>query len=151
MDESIGMAIDQPSYKLGMTTAFVEMVAAGVKKLGLSPPLDPEELDRLMKGADRVAKSYGVHLYLEKDFLTTDLFDPEFTRAKYVLMIFKDPMVKEAYMALKAEKEGLIKAGRFEGEPRKEVARKFGHLLGYPDDHIGRMLSEAPTSPYVLD
>ena len=50
MDESIGMAIDQPSYKLGMITAFVEMVAAGVKKLGLSPPLDPEELSCNLNG-----------------------------------------------------------------------------------------------------
>ncbi len=151
MDPLDGIPIDQASYHLGMITAFVEIVAAGVKKLGLSPPLDPEELERLLQEAERVATAYGVNLYLEKEFITTDLFDPEFTRGKHVLLIYQDPEVKDIYIALKEEKAGLIKAGHFQGEQRKEIARKLGRLLSYGEDQIEKMLSKVPSSPYMLD
>lgn len=144
MDEFDSIPIDQVSYQLGMITAFAEVVAAGVKKLGLSPPLDPEKVDQLMMGAEKVAKAHGVSLYLEKDFLTTDLFDPEFTRDKHVILIYEDPQVLDAYLALKAEKEELLKAGKFQGERRKEIAKKLGRLLSYQEDRIDRMLSKAP-------
>jgi hypothetical protein len=146
-----GIVTDRLSYQLGMLTAFAEMVSAGVKGLGLSPPLHPEELDCLMLGAERLAEAYGLHLYLDKDFLTTDLFDPEFTRGKYVLLIYQDPKVKDAYLGLKAEKENMARAGEGKGGRRKEIARKLGRLLGYGEGQIERMLSKGSNRPYMLD
>ena len=35
--------IDPRSFQLGMINCFAEMVAAGVKRLAISPPLAPEE------------------------------------------------------------------------------------------------------------
>ena len=134
-----------------MITAFVEMVAAGVKKLGLSPPLTPVEFDELFMAAEKIAESHEVHLYIEKDFLTTDLFDPELTRGKYVLFTYRDSNVIEEYMGLKAEKKSLIRAGQFSGEQRKSVARKFGRLLSYHEDRIERMLSEGGVRPSVIE
>ena len=151
MDEFDSIPIDQVSYQLGMITAFAEVVAAGVKKLGLSPPLDPEKVNRLMVGAEKVAKAHGVCLYLEKDFLTTDLFDPGFTRDKHVLLIYEDPKVLDAYMALKAEKEELIRAGKFQGRAKKEIAVRLGRLLSYQEDRIEKMLSTAPSAAFMLD
>lgn len=151
MDEFSSIPIDKASYQLGMITAFAEVVAAGVKKLGLSPPLDPENVDQLMLRAEEIAKAHGVSLYLEKDFLTTDLFDPEFTRGKHVLLIYEDPEVLDAYMALKAEKEELIKAGEYEGEQRKGIAIKLGRLLSYQEDRIEKMLSKTPPVPFMAD
>jgi hypothetical protein len=145
LDKKEEITIDQVSYQLGMITAFAEMVGAGVKKLGLSPPFNPEKLNRLKIAADKVAETYGVHFYLEKEFLTTDLFDPEFTRGKYVLLIYQNPEVKDSYMALKAEKAALVKSGQFHGESRRKIARKFGLLLCYQEDHIEKMLSKVPT------
>lgn len=141
------MPIDLPSYQLGKIFAFAEVVGAGVKKLAFSAPLSPEETDQLMKGAEEIAKEWGVSLYLEKDVLTTDLFDEEFTRGKHVLLIYKDPEVKDAYIALKNKKAYLVGAGQYQGEARKEIAREMGRLLSYQEDHIEKMLSDGPISP----
>lgn len=149
MDEFKSIPIDQVSYQLGMITAFAEVVATGVKKLGLSPPLDPEKVAQVMLGAESVARAHRVFLYLERDFLTTDLFDPEFTRGKHVLLIYQDPKVLDGYMALKVEKEELIKAGKFQGKARKEIAVKLGRLLSYQEDRIEKMLFMAPNSGYA--
>ena len=142
--------IDRVSYHLGMITAFVEVVAAGVKKLGLSPPLDPETFGQVMAGAKSVATAHDVSLYVEKDFLTTDLFEPEFTRGKYVLLIYEDPQVLDTYMGLKGKKEELLETGGFEGNARRQIAVELGRLLSYPEDRVEKMLSSAPKSLFML-
>jgi hypothetical protein len=38
------LVIDRLSFQLGMIDCFAEMVAAGVKRLAISPPLDQEEV-----------------------------------------------------------------------------------------------------------
>ena len=100
----------------------------GIKKLGLSPPMTPDEMDASMEEAERIAQENGVKIYRENDFLVTDLFSEEVTRGKHVLLIYLDP-VKDEYLALKAEKEALITDGKYEGEARTEIARKMGRLL----------------------
>jgi hypothetical protein len=132
--------IDQRSYNLGNIGAFAEVVAVGVKKLSLSPALTPEEMDALIEEAEKIVERNGAQCFLEKDFLVTDLFPEEVTNGKHVLFIYLDP-VKEEYMALKAEKEALIAEGKYEGEARKEIARKMGRLLSYPEERIESMLS----------
>jgi hypothetical protein len=132
--------IDERSYQLGVIGAFSEVVAAGVKKLALSSPMTPEEMDALMEDTERIAGDNGANIYREEDFLVTDLFPESITEGKHVLVIYLDP-VKEEYLALKAEKEALVEKGAYEGEARREIARKMGRLLSYPEERIEQMLS----------
>lgn len=133
--------IDRRSYNLGVIAAFSEIVAVGVKKLALSSPLPPEEMAQLLPEAERIAHENGVSLYLEKDFLTTDLFPEEITEGMHVLLIYLDP-VKREYLALKAEKQRLIESEKYHGQVRQDIARKMGRLLSYPEHRITKMLLE---------
>lgn len=133
--------MDSRSYQLGVIAAFSEVVALGVKKLALSSPLAPEEMAQLLPDAERIAEKNGALLYLEKDFCVTDLFPEEITEGKHVLLIYLDP-IKEKYLALKKEKEELIKEGRYQEEARQNIARKMGRLLSYPEERIEKMLDK---------
>jgi hypothetical protein len=135
-------SIDQRSYRLGSIGAFAEMVGAGVKKLALSAPMDPAEMDALLQEAERIAGDHDVELYGETDFLVTDLFPSELTDGKQVLLIYRRGTLEE-YRALKAEKLRLEESGQYQGAVRVEVARKFGHLLSYTDEKIDALLAEA--------
>lgn len=131
--------IDERSYRLGVIGAFAEVVAAGVKKMALSSPMTREEMDALMEDAERIARENGANLYREEDFLVTDLFPDSITEGKHVLVIYLDP-VKEEYLALKAEKNARVEKGEYEGNARREIARKMGRLLSYPEERIEQML-----------
>jgi hypothetical protein len=65
---------------------------------------------QLLPDAERIAKENGSSIYLEKDFLVTDLFLANITMGKYVLLIYLDP-IKDEYLALKLEKGDLIATG----------------------------------------
>ena len=134
-------AIDERSYQLGVIGAFAEVVGVGVKRLALSSPMSPEEMDALIDEAERIVERNDALSYRETDFLVTDLFPAEITEGKHVLLIYLDP-VKDEYMALKDHKQKLIDAGEYEGEARKDVARGMGRLLSYPEERIERMLEE---------
>ena len=133
-------AIDQRSYNLGGIGAFAEVVGAGVKKLALSAPMSPAEMDGLIEEAERIVQRNHALSYRETDFLTTDLFPAEVTDGKHVLLIFTGS-VKDEYMALKAEKKALVDQNRYDGEARKEIARKMGRLLSYSDEKIEALLA----------
>jgi hypothetical protein len=132
--------IDPWSYRLGGIGSFSEVVAVGIKKLALSSPMTPDEMDASMEEAERIAKDNGVKIHRETDFLVTDLFPEEITTGKHVLLIYLDP-VKDEYDAIKAAKDALIAEGKYEGEARAEIARKMGRLLSYPEEHIERLLA----------
>ena len=132
--------IDKRSYRLGGIGAFSEVVGAGVKKLALSSPMTPEEMDALMDEASKIADRNGVKLHRETDFLVTDLFPASVTEGKHVLLIYLDP-VKEEYMALKARKERLLANQAYEGEASQEIAREMGRLLSYSDEKIDALLA----------
>jgi len=131
--------IDNRSYQLGIIAAFSEVVGAGVKKLALSSPMDPSEMAELVEEAKRIAADYSVQIYLEKDFLVTDLFSESITRGKHVLLIYREPS-KADYMAIKAHKNALIEQGVYDAEARLDIARKMGRLLSYSEEHIEQML-----------
>ncbi len=133
--------LDNRSYHLGVIAAFAEIVAVGVKKLALSSPLSPEEMAQLLPDAQRIAEENGTLLYLEKDFCVTDLFPEDITEGKHVLLIYLDP-IKDKYLALKQEKEALINSGSYHGEARRNIARKLGRLLSYPEERIEQMLKK---------
>jgi len=133
-------AIDQTSYHLGVIFAFAEMVAIDVKKMAFSYPFPPKLYDRLVKDAKRITKEQGVKIRLEKGILTTDLFPEEFTRGKWVFIIYKYPEVLKKYLSLKSGKDQLICENRYKGKKREAIAVGLGELLSYKRDAIGRML-----------
>ena len=133
--------IDRPSYELGIIAAFAEVVALGVKDLALSSPLEPEVYEEIRQRADAIIQHNGIKWYPEKDFLQTDLFPQEMTWNKYVLFLYKDDQVLEAYLDLKRRKKQLEGADAYEGEARTDLAHSLGELLDYPEDTIKRMLS----------
>jgi hypothetical protein len=133
--------IDERSYQLGVIGAFSEVVGAGVKKLALSSPMDPEDMDNLVDDAERIARENGVKIFREEDFLGTDLFPESITEGKHVLLIYLDP-IKDEYLALKKEKVALLEKSAYEGEAREEIARKMGRLLSYSEEHIEQMLNK---------
>lgn len=138
-DDAGGRSIDQRSYRLGSIGAFAEMVDAGVKKLALSAPMSPAEMDDLEEDARRIAAEHGVELYRETDFLVTDLFPAELTEGMEVLVICGAQTLQE-YLDLKAAKEQMVSSGGYEGEARLEIARRFGALLSYSDEKIATLL-----------
>jgi hypothetical protein len=135
--------IDQISFKLGAIFAFTEMVAYDVKQMAFSPPLSPSEYKRLAQDAKRITKEWGVKIMLEKRLLTTDLFPEEFTRGKWVLIIYKSPEVLKIYLGLKSKKEQLLEKDSYKGKERKAIAIRLGRLLSYRMDIIKAKLKKA--------
>lgn len=132
---------EQFQRRVGGFGTFAEVVRLGAKKLALSAPMTPDEMDAFMPEAERIAKEYDVDIYRETDFLVTDLFPADVAEGKHVLLIYKGGTLDE-YLALKDIKAVLVEAKRYDGRVRAEVARVFGHLLSYPDDVIDRQLSD---------
>jgi hypothetical protein len=133
-------SIDRRSYRLGGIGAFAEMVGAGVKRLALSAPMDPVEMDALIEDATRIAADNGAEVYRENDFLVTDLFPAALTEGKHVLLIYRGT-TKQEYLDLKARKSQLVGAGEYVGQSRVAVARRFGDLLSYSDHKIDALLA----------
>lgn len=108
------------------------MVRVGVKTLALSAAMTPEEMDAMVDDAERIAAEEGVLLYREADLIVTDLFPADVAEGKHVLLIYKGTTLDE-YLALKERRAELLKSGSYEGEARRDIARRFGQLLSYPD------------------
>jgi hypothetical protein len=131
--------IDQRSYNLGIMGGFAEVVRLGVKKLALSEVMSPEEMDGVMEDAEIIAKRNEVLLWRETDFLVTDLFPADVAEGKHVLLIYTGDTLEE-YLAIKSDKVALIASNQYVGQARKDIARRFGQLLSYPDAIIDNML-----------
>ena len=144
----VPQAKDWTSFELGTIFSFCEMVKAGAKKLALGPPLKPELYEKIREGNEQIVKKFGVKTFLEKDFLVTDLFPGEAANGEWVPFYFIDDDVYEKYLALKKQKQQLVKAGTYQGAARKEIARSFGRLLSYPEWKIDELLSE-PQAPRI--
>jgi hypothetical protein len=143
------LEIDPLSFSLGMINCFVEMVACGVKRLALSPPLTPEDYDRLAAASDEIISRFCVQSYLEKSLMVTDLQTPEFTRGKYSVLYFREQATLDEYLALKRRKQRLEQDGRYDIGARRAISRDFMRLLSYPEAIIDEKLSGAPSDPYV--
>jgi hypothetical protein len=144
------MKIDVTSYQLGMINCFVEMVACGVKRLALSPPLSPEEYRRLAEASEEIVRNFGIKSHLEKSLLVTDLQSDDFTRGKWSILYYRADDTLDAYLQLKDEKKRLERDGLYDRRARKDVSRAFMRLLSYPEEVIEERLSRVePTDPYV--
>ena len=112
------------------------MVSFGNKKLALSSAISPEEMEAMADDLDRVISEQGAMSSLEPDLIVTDLFPADIAKGKQVRLIYKHETTREEYLALKKEKEALVRSSNYSGEARKDIARRFGRLLSYPDSTI---------------
>jgi len=133
--------IDQRSYQLGVMGGFSEVVKLGVKKLALSEVMTPEEMDGVMDDAMVIAERNHVQMWREIDFLVTDLYPADVAEGKHVLLIYTGDTLDQ-YLAIKADKAGLVASGNYEGAAREEIARRFGRLLSYPESVIDDLLEQ---------
>ncbi|MDH4107113.1 MAG: hypothetical protein OEW35_02245 [Gammaproteobacteria bacterium] len=133
--------VDARSYNLGIIGGFAEVVRLGVKTLALSEVLAPEEMDELWPDALVVAERNGVRLYREDDFLVTDLFPADVAAGRHVLLIYTGDTL-EQYLSVKADKARLVAEDEYAGTARRDIARRFGRLLSYPEAMIERLIDE---------
>ena len=148
MDRDI--TIDRISFQLGMINCFAEMVACGVKRLALSPPVFPADYEIIREPSDRIAKGFGIKSYLETSLLVTDLQPASFTEGKWSILYYEEKAVLEEYLALKKRKERLEKEGSYTAEIRRDTALAFGRLLTYPDSKIRAKIAGTAPAPYML-
>ncbi len=141
-DDSPDWSIDSRSYNLGAIGAFAEMVESGVKRLALSAPMEPSEMDAIIEEATRIAAAHNVEVFREDDFLVTDLFPAEVTEGKHVLLICSD-LTYDVYENMKAEKERLVNIGEYTSNNRERIARLMGELLSYPNERIDYLLTQS--------
>jgi hypothetical protein len=143
--------IDLRSFQLGMINCFAEMVAVGVKRLAISPPLSPEEYRALEEDSEAIAKGSGIQSHLETALLVTDLQSPDFTRGKWSILYFKDRETLSAYQELKQRKAAFEDAGEFDAQARAEISREFMRLLSYPEEVIAQKIEDGgKEDPFVL-
>ncbi len=132
--------LDAPSYHLGMIYAFSEVVASGCKRLALSPAMTEEQLEAIIDQVRLIAREYDLVLDVDDDFLTTKLFNPEYTRGKYVIHMAAEQATIDEYKALKEFKRKHIEAGTMTEDVEQEIAWKLGRLLSYSDEAIERLM-----------
>ena len=135
-------ALDQRSYQLGMIYAFAEIVGSGCKRLALSPTLTVEEFDAIWEDVRLIAEEYGLTLDVDDDFLTTRLFNPEYTRGKRVIHMVTEQAALDEYRRLKELKRLSLEAGHLTEEVKLELAWGLGRLLSYSDEAIKGLLAE---------
>jgi hypothetical protein len=140
-----------PSFHLGMINCFAEMVAVGVKRLAISPPLPPEDYEAIREASEAIVEGSGISSWLETSLLVTHLQSPEFTRGKWSVLYFRDPEVLEAYLELKERKASLEAAGRYDEGAAREVSREFMRLLSYPEGVIeAKLEAGGKDDPFML-
>ena len=143
--------MDRISFELGMINCFVEMVACGVKKMAISPPLAPDDYHYVESLSKKMVEAFGIKSHLDKSLLITDLQTEDFTKGKWAILYYKDDPVLEAYIKLKERKRDLEGQGQYDEANRKDISREFMRLLSYPDDIIDKKLAQkTPESPFML-
>ena len=129
-------------YHCGVMDAFCEIVAAGVKKLALSHPINSEEeLCSLLPYAKQLCRQYGIQYYEERELLITDLFPFRLNKGHYNILFFKEAATLLAYLALKKRKEDALRLGIYE-QQRTKLALDFGELLSYDLESCLKKLDE---------
>jgi hypothetical protein len=143
--------VDRISFELGMINCFVEMVACGVKKMAISPPLAPDDYQYVEPLSKKMVEAFGIKSHLEKSLMVTDLQTEDFTKGKWAILYYKDDPVLEAYFSLKERKQELERQGQYDEANRKDISREFMRLLSYPDAIIDKKLAQkTPESPFML-
>ncbi|MBQ8136102.1 MAG: hypothetical protein IJ174_01580 [Clostridia bacterium] len=108
------MKPDKDSFILGMITAFCECVAAGCKRMALSPPLTPDDYARIRADAESIIEKHGLlHFHERNEELS------EGTRFEWIIIAAK-PQTLAQYQRLRGQ--GL--------SPAKSLS-PFADLLSY--------------------
>ena len=92
---SVSPAIEKQSFILGMIAAFSECVAAGCKRLALSPPLTAEEYQKVADMAYEIIEKHGLLHFHEKN-----LDQPENIRFDWILIAGKQETIDQ-YLSLR--------------------------------------------------
>ena len=143
--------IDKRSFRLGMINCFCEMVAMGVKRLAISPPLAPKDYQDIRVASQAVVEGSGIRSYLEKSLLITALQSADFTRDKWSILYYKDEETLEAYLALKERQQNLEAEGRYTDDAHRAISTEFMQLLSYPDEVIAAKLwGRGESDPFML-
>jgi len=143
--------VDRISFELGMINCFVEMVACGVKKMAISPPLAPDDYRLVEPLSEKMVQAFGIKSHMEKSLLITDLQTEDFTRGKWAILYYADDSVLKTYFNLKKRQQKLKNTGRYDEGNRKAISREFMRLLSYPEDIIANKLAQdSPESPFIL-
>jgi hypothetical protein len=127
-------------FKLGMHVgeikAWCEAAKNEAKLMSLSAPFNSEEYDELHPYMKEHATRNDVNFFLERELIQTDLFGDMDLYGIWVFIIYKHPETLEKYMKLKQDKAEIIKKAQYKGEKRREIAIRFGKLLGYNEKSI---------------
>lgn len=135
--------MDVFSYRCGAIDCFNEMVRAGLKPLALAHPCDTAaERDSFLPFCQEICAQYGTRFFVEDDPLLTDLFPLSLNRDKFNILFYREEKVRLEYLALKEEKQSLLAQGEYRGEARRELACRFGALLGYPRERCLALIEE---------
>jgi len=146
-----GFKVERISFQLGMINCFVEMVACGVKKLALSPPLSPEDYVTIGPLSDKIVKKFHLKSHLEKSLMITELQADDFTQGKWNIQYYEDENVLQAYFKLKEKKAALEESGHYDTKARKDISREFMRLLSYPENKIKEKIArKTPENPFML-
>lgn len=127
-------------FKLGLHVgeikAWCEAAKNDAKKMSLSAPFKPEELDEINPYMIDYAEKNGIKYYLEKELIQTDLFGDMDLTGIWVYIIYKHPEILEEYLSIKQDKARLLELDSYTGDKRREIAVRFGKLLGYSEESI---------------
>lgn len=103
--------------------------------------MSPVEMDAMMDDAMVIAKRNEVQMWRETDLIVTDLYPADVAVGKHVLLIYVGDTL-DNYLTLKADKATLVAAGKYSGQAREDIARRFGRLLSYPEDIITDLIKK---------
>ena len=89
--------LDKRSFILGMRTAFCECVAAGCKRLALSPPLTLADYDTVVPEAFDIIEKHGLMHYVEEN-----ADQPENVRFRWILIAGKRDTIHQ-YLEIRSK------------------------------------------------
>lgn len=150
MNSNSKIKIDEFSFQLGMINCFVEMIACGVKKMAISPPLSPAHYEQIAPYSDEIVAGFGIKSYLEKSLMITMLQSSEFTTHKYSILYYKDEEYLDTYLKLKERQAKLIELHQYDNDAQKEISIAFMQLLSYPSDVIESKLTGTHSAPFLI-
>lgn len=127
-------------FKLGMQVgeikAWCEAAKNEAKEMSLSAPFRPEDYETILHYMEEYAQRNEVNFYHERELIDTDLFGDMDLTGIWVFVIYSNPETLEKYLKLKEDKKILVESGTYEGDARRDIAVRFGRLLGYSDRMI---------------
>ena len=117
---------------------YCEMVANDAKPIALHYPMGASEIDHYWSDFLSISQKHETQLYKEDRFPETLLFPSSMTEGKTIVVIYKQPRLKQ-YSQLKRDLKDLNSKDLSE---QIALSRRFGRLLGYSPGGINDLLSK---------